>query len=311
MYYPYLRGRQFELIALREYAECRGDKNNIIPIIEPVKKTFNSMRIALPMLRANGVKFALILNPKVGEIDDSIDVYTELEDSLSVDLWIPAFIVDDDYIALKDKIEGLDFDTNNEVMIICSEQTDTNNEDFKDLVSLDKVSYVVSDDNRSLKSFVHSLGKSIIRLDDKFKGVKRNSDYLTMREEKFTEEHFYFVEDNYEGFSDYTPLVSDFIEGGGAPYAVAIHLTYIKTPEEIWVRHFTSVSNYDRANIQGKFAQAAVKAVTFLDEKDIHTNASEELRNYYNNSKYPGLGMSKKISIKHHLELVNNNCVNI
>jgi hypothetical protein len=306
MYYPYLRGRQFELIALREYAECKGDNNNIIPIIEPVKKTFNSMKLALPKLIDNSVKFAMILNPKVGEIDSSIDIYEELKELLLLDIWIPAFIVEDDYITLKHKIEGLGFETNNQVMIICSEQTDTNNENFKLLISLDAVSYVVSDDNRSLKSFVHSLGKIIIRLDDKFKGAKRNSDYLTMREEKFTEEHYYFSEDNYEGFSDYTPIISSFIEGGGAPYAVAIHLTYLKTPEEVWIRHFTSVSNSDRANIQGKFAQALTKAVAFLDEQDIHTNASEELRVYYRDSKYPGLGMSKKISIKHHLELVNN-----
>ena len=58
MYYPYLRGRQFELIALREYAECKGNNNNIIPIIEPVKKTFNSMRLALPKLIDNNVRFA-------------------------------------------------------------------------------------------------------------------------------------------------------------------------------------------------------------------------------------------------------------
>jgi hypothetical protein len=306
MYYPYLRGRQFELIALREYAECKGVNNNIIPIIEPVKKTFNSMKLALPKLIDNSVMFALVLNPKVGEIDDSVNIYNELNNLLLIDRWIPAFIVEDDYIALKHKIEGLDFDTNNQVMIICSEQTDTNNQDFKLLISLDMVSYVVSDDNRSLKSFVHSLDKFIIRLDDKFKGAQRNKDYLTMREEKFTEEYFYFEQDNYEGFSDYTPLISTFIEGGGAPYAVAIHLTYLKTAEEIWIRHFTSVSNSDRANIQGKFAQALAKAVTFLDEQNIHTTASEELRTYYNDSKYPGLGMSKKISIKHHLELVNN-----
>ena len=39
MYFPYLRGRQFELIALRELLEndLIGDK--IIPIIEPIKPT--------------------------------------------------------------------------------------------------------------------------------------------------------------------------------------------------------------------------------------------------------------------------------
>ena len=49
------------------------------------------------------------------------------------------------------------------------------------------------------------------------------------------------------------------------------------------------------------------KAVAFLDMKKIHSNASEELRCYYNNGNgtYPGLGMVKKISIKNHLELIN------
>jgi hypothetical protein len=67
MYYPYLRGRQFELIALREYAQVKGDNNNIIPIIEPVRTSFNSMKIALPILTENEVKFALIMNPTLGD----------------------------------------------------------------------------------------------------------------------------------------------------------------------------------------------------------------------------------------------------
>lgn len=37
MYFPYLRGRQFELIALRELLEGERIGQEIIPIIEPVK----------------------------------------------------------------------------------------------------------------------------------------------------------------------------------------------------------------------------------------------------------------------------------
>ena len=99
--------------------------------------------------------------------------------------------------------------------------------------------------------------------------------------------------------------MSDFIEGGSAPFAVAIHLTYQKQNNEIWIRHFTSESNFDRANIQGKFAEALEKAVAFLEAHNIHTEASNELRTYFRESKYPGLGMVKKISIKNHLELMN------
>lgn len=37
MYFPYLRGKQFELLALREFANKNASNRKIIPIIEPVK----------------------------------------------------------------------------------------------------------------------------------------------------------------------------------------------------------------------------------------------------------------------------------
>lgn len=304
MYYPYLRGRQFELIALREYAEIRGENNNIVPIIEPVKKSFNSMKLALPKLIGGDVKFGIVLNPQVGEVEGATNILDELVVELSdKSKWFPVFIVNNNYLITGELIKALGL---SDVMIICSEQTDTNNSEFKELISSALVTCVLSEENRSLKRYVEGLGKQIIRLDDNFRPEKRNSDYLELKEEKFTEEHYYYNSDGYNGFSDYTPLVSEFIEGGSAPYAVAIHLTYLKTQEEIWIRHFTSESNYDRANIQGKFAEAAEKAVRFLDEMGLHTKASDELRTYFDEAKYPGLGMVKKIAIKHHLEIVNN-----
>ena len=44
MYFPYLRGRQFELIALRELIENDCINSSIIPIIEPVKPTANLLK---------------------------------------------------------------------------------------------------------------------------------------------------------------------------------------------------------------------------------------------------------------------------
>ena len=82
MYFPYLRGRQFELIALREYAHQYGTINKVIPIIEPVKKTFNSMKLALPKLMEGNIKFALILNPQVGEIENGEIILSELADNI-------------------------------------------------------------------------------------------------------------------------------------------------------------------------------------------------------------------------------------
>ena len=57
MYFPYLRGKQFELLALREFANQNANNNTIIPIIEPVKDTFNTLRIAVDCFFTNNRDF--------------------------------------------------------------------------------------------------------------------------------------------------------------------------------------------------------------------------------------------------------------
>lgn len=217
--------------------------------------------------------------------------------------WIPSFIVTDNSTEVKSLIEEFKYQ---DVMLICSDRTDNSTTDFEDLVFMQQVKYIVSNENRTLKRKLKDKGKELIRLDDNFKSQKTNIEYLPIEEEKFSEEHMYYKEDKYDGFSDYTVLVGDYSEGGWTPTVVVIHLSYQKANEEIWIRHFTSIS-YDRkpTNIQKKFAEAAKKAILFFDEKDITTEAINELRKYYKEQKYPGLGMVKKISIKNHIELIN------
>jgi len=301
MYYPYLRGRQFELIALREFAQEYKDNKSIIPIIEPVKETFNSIKIALKIFDESNQKFALILNPQNGElINKSSNLIDGLDDELhDQDKWIPAFIVTNNYSEVLDFINDY-----NDVMLICTNRADSSNQEFQDLILSEKIKYLVFGENRTLKRFLKEKGKTLIRLDDNFEAQLRSSDYLTIPEKKFTEEHMYYKEDGYDGFSDYTVLISDYKTGGTRPYAISIHLTYKKENNEIWIKHFTSIHNDDQSNVQGKFAEAAQKAVEFFDQIKVRNNAINELDYYFKNIKYPGLGMVKKISIKNHLELL-------
>ncbi len=306
MYYPYLRGKQFELLALREFADIVSDNCKVSPIIEPVKDSFNSMKIALKKLQSKEIPFALILNPQCGDIINKTDlILAELEKELSLtEYWMPAFIITNNSKRIRKQIDKLDFAN---VMLICSESVDANDSDFIELISLPSVATIlISGDNRSLKRKLDRLEKEVIRLDDQFKPQKKNVDYVGISEEKFTEEHKFYVEDGYSGFSDYTVLPKDFSEGGRLPYAVAIHLTYEKNEEEIWVRHFVSDTNDDNTNIQGKFGEAAEKAVAFFRQIRYSNSAIEELGQYYRNEQYPGLGVLKKISIKNHLELINS-----
>ena len=50
---------------------------------------------------------------------------------------------------------------------------------------------------------------------------------------RFTEEHLYYSQDGYQAFADFTPLPSEFVDGGSTPRAVVIHLTYLNQESRI------------------------------------------------------------------------------
>lgn len=153
------------------------------------------------------------------------------------------------------------------VMLIFHTSVDFTDSKVESFVQNKNIKYVVADFNSrtTKRQLKHAKDKSLIRIDDKFNELPRNADYLSVPEEPFTEEHYYYKEDRFSGFSDYTVLPSTFKESGMLPYAVAIHMTYQKTPEEIYIRHFVSDSNEDNTNIQGKFKEADTKLELFIE----------------------------------------------
>lgn len=305
MYYPFLRARQFELIALRELAAEEATQGVIIPILEPVKKTHNNLTLAHKVFQDKSQTAYLIVNPTIGELaGDSnfyLDYLTELKDAM----FFPAFHYKNNLEFINQSIESFGL---NKCMIIC--QNDVNLEDleFRQLVARDEVSSInVSNPNRNrtLHRLIKGLNKNYIRLDDLFEKQARNSDYLEIQEHKFSEENIYYVEDGFNGFSDYTVLPSEYIDGGSTPRAVVIHLTYLNGENQIWLRHFTSETNDSISNVQGKFAEAAEKAVAYCRQKGLNNSAVLELMSYYDNEHYPGLGTVKKLSIKNHLLVIS------
>lgn len=64
-YYPYLRGRQNELIALRELATKKLLSGNIVPIVEPLTVS-NTFLSTLKAFKDNKLKLAVIMNPEYG-----------------------------------------------------------------------------------------------------------------------------------------------------------------------------------------------------------------------------------------------------
>ena len=312
MYYPYLRGKQFELLALREFSREFENNHTIVPIIEPVKKQVNGLNAAALSMIENGMKFAVILNPSDGDyrhtgIDNDILMsLTALTDDR--DNWIPAYIYKHNGRTLLDHAKQNNLSN---LMIIFPSGADVNEEELMEFLSKDEVAFVVSgnlSNNRSARGRLLRLGKALISLEDRFNERPRNADYANEVDEIFSEDFAYYKNDGLAGFADYTPMAKDFIEGGMLPYAIAIHLTYQKSDDQIFVHHFVSDNNFDQSNIRGKFHEAAVKIAPFFNNNGLyHTSAVDELiRRAESDDGYPGLGYIKKLSVKNHLELITH-----
>ena len=312
MYYPYLRGKQFELLALREFSREFENNHTIVPIIEPVKKQVNGLNAAALSMIENGMKFAVILNPSDGDyrhtgIDNDILMsLTALTDDR--DNWIPAYIYKHNGKTLLDHAKQNNLSN---LMIIFPSGADVNDEVLMEFLSKDEVAFVVSgnlSNNRSARGRLLRLGKALISLEDRFNERPRNADYANEVDEIFSEDFAYYKNDGLAGFADYTPMAKDFIEGGMLPYAIAIHLTYQKSDDQIFVHHFVSDNNFDQSNIRGKFHEAAVKIAPFFNNNGLyHTSAVDELiRRAESDDGYPGLGYIKKLSVKNHLELITH-----
>jgi len=305
MYYPYLRARQFELISLRELVIEKEIQDVIFPVLEPVKEELNNLNIAHKVFQESDLFSYIIVNPNIGERPGDDFYYLNYLSQINNSNFIPAFHYRSNlefinYSIIKFEIE--------KCLIIGYEGFNDDN-DFRSICDLKAVTDIMVFEPqkfRSLDKFIKGLGKKIIRLDDLFEKKPNNATFLGIEAHKFSEEHLYYKNDNYYGFSDFTVLPSLFVDGGSTPRAVVIHLTYIdhNKDSEIWIRHFTSNTNDSIANVQGKFFEAATKALDFCDSLKLSNSAIEELRQYAREGKYPGLGTVKKISIKNHLIVV-------
>lgn len=65
MYFPYVRGRQYELLALRELVANNLLGENIVPIVEPVKLSPTLVNLMAEFIKASH-QISIIRNPAVG-----------------------------------------------------------------------------------------------------------------------------------------------------------------------------------------------------------------------------------------------------
>lgn len=305
MYFPYLRGKQFDLIALKELGDIlQANSSKISPIIEPVKDS-STLKSTLKDLASRNINFNLILNPSVGDLIGSSErIINILESELgSYSNYQLAAIVGNQtgYVetASSAQISPAGFTLIHNTVL-------SNPEEFvrRHFEAFPVINNVVNFQNTNRRYDRNFDAATVVSLEDFFKAQSKNSDYLSVIESFFSEEHLFFTRDGIKGFADYLTIGENYSETGFLPYAVAIHLTYPDSQNRLHVRHFVSDSNDDSSDIGGKFAEALDKLIDWVDRNNLNTLAVSKLRELHDNGHFPGLGSLKKLSIMNHIELV-------
>ncbi|KOF08636.1 hypothetical protein AC739_19235 [Planococcus glaciei] len=306
MYFPFMRGRQYDLLALRELQTRGLLSDKIIPIIEPIKLS-PTLLSTVKIFEETHSNIIIISNPKVGSFIGELElpsIYQQYKEMM-----LNKYVVIGHH--LKKESEELlnalvmEFDIRlEEFAIIHSERNylPSYKQVFQNTVPWLNV---IPPDN----SFRRRLnGSKLVGLDNKFNKLSRNVDYLEQENEFFSEEHLFFQDEGYIGFSDFSVVGEEYSESGFAPYAVAIHIVYPNIDEALEIMHFVSDSNEDTRDPAGKFFEALEKLIewyqSFEGDERMDTLAMRTFKQHHSEGTYPGLPTIKKLAIMHHMELI-------
>ncbi|WP_139017639.1 sce7725 family protein [Brachybacterium squillarum] len=309
-YYPVLRGKQYELIALRELAGFfQSSPCSIHPVIEPVRsRTSSRLRTTSIALNQSGIDHSIIFNPHVGDFQDDTQIgkYPVVEQLAESEINFGAILSSTEAIprTLSDYRTCLE---SSESTLLLFERELGNSRELETFIEdSNNVALLLPPAVSAGRYRRFNRTATAVLLNDNFRPRSRNLDYVTDGPELFTSSHLYAELDGYEGVADYLTVGEGFNEGGFLPRVVAIHWTYLNDNGEVWIRHFTSGESSRAGDVPGKFLIAASKLVESLSDVDNNNPAARAMRDLVASSRFPGLGTVKKISMLNHMIVMNS-----
>lgn len=317
MYFPYFRGKQYELVAIRNQAKFFKDGGKMIPIIEPVRSNISPLKKAIDVLIKEEARFVLVFNPQVGLLDRKHPEFSEaeykqfksevIEGQLSgYDKYYLGYIVTPN-TDLKDMSNFLAKYNAQDMVFIHQSSYSDSGKLAERINSSGRVKMNIFEEktSRSYRKLFGDIPRVIV--EDAFNAAEKNSDYP---DSEFFSDHINaYADEGYYGFGDFLIVGREFRETGGPAYSVAIHISYRNEDGDLWVKHFLSHSQKMLpVNPAGKFLEAAKKLEEFVagsSNASFQTEACREFIELAKKQDYPGLGYVKKLSMQHHLELMN------
>ena len=308
MYYPFFRGKQFELLLLRDNAEFLA-LNTIHPIIEPVKNDFSALIRAMTALFEKKDNCTLVVNPQAGQepvptdiiLSELIDKQFKEYKNISLGYMMHAKADIGDLISLVKKYSNFSFS-----ILHCGYSNGKQLADALDgFQNIKTHIFIEGSTGKLYQRHFKKNGIKRVLIRNGFKPQKKNSNYPP--NEHFSDLHLTYPDEGMDGFGDYLIVGDDYSESGGPAYAVAIHLTYLNAENDMLIFHFISDQTDSPIYPGGKFLEALAKMIKELEKPNsliFHSNACEEYKKLYHEKHFSGLGSVKKLSMQHHIEIM-------
>ncbi len=303
MYYPYFRGKQYELIAIRENAALMA--TNIVPIIEPVRSSLSSVNRAVEALINEDVSFVFVINPQVGDLSEDarwIKPSTCSELLKGYKKCSIGFIASAN-VSAKEIAQLSSYPYPISVIHSGCTQARELMEFLTPLKSIHEHIFIEEACSRLYRRHFNNIRRILIR--DGFT-KRKNREHPPV--EHFSDLHITYKEEGVEGFGDFLIVGDDYSKAGGPAYAVAIHLTFVDNSEDddMFMKHYVSDRQLDPIDPAGKFLEALVKLERDVKNKKMpKTKAVIEFMDIHDRLHFPGLGYVKKLSMQHHLEIMD------
>lgn len=306
MYYSFLRGKRNELLAIRDSSD-KINQSNISIILEPVKDNFNEITTALRTV--NPCNFIFIINPKVGDLVNNTNILIERTRMLIEAN--PSLII------------GLNIDSRFDFSQIQYWLNEFSQSKFV-LIHLGELLFAsefINQQERIIKHvflsrsvsdrYINQFSKDKILLEDSFKRLERNYDYQDKRIEFFSDTHLTFKTNGFQGFGNFSTVGNHYANSGAKPKTMAFHLTFNDMTRHniILIEHCLSDPRTHQEDISLLREELLQNIHSVIQNNTTLLNwssACQELESMYQNNNFAySLGTLKRLSIRHHFELMH------
>lgn len=269
-YYPVIRGRQFDLLALREMVAAGTLSAHIVPIIEPVKD-LPALSKASQAFTVHHHALYVIKNPQVG----CYGLLAKPAHAWAESAWVRAARYFDGQpaplILTETLAQALALPAGQDCLLPSGAR-------FRQL-RLTNAAY----------------------LEDHTPTRERTEDFRLVQREFY---QYRLAALPGRGFADYPLATRHFDEHGYPQRAVALHLLFAQDGE-LWLQHFTSVNNADFSAPQEKFFEAAAPLPAWLKAHPAAaTPALKTLIALAASRHFPGAGVLRKLQLQHFLGIM-------